>query len=153
MCNAVKKSGLKVPVIGIIKEEEKDPAELKDKEEILGVVEFERDYFCGPLFLSGSDRTIYKYFGDEKIFTFGTLFKALRNPFKARSELKTLSARLKERKIEGNMKGDGLVKGGVLCIAPSGKVEHTFFEDPGNSIPADAVEKIIAAARSLSSGR
>jgi len=136
-----------VPVIGIVKEEELPPG--TDAEKMRGLVEFQNEYFCGPLFLSDAPRTIYQYLGNKPIFTFGTLFGALSNPLKARKEMKEMGERFKEKKIEGNMVGDGLAKGGVLCVAPDGDVKYTFFEDPGKGVPVESQEKIVAAVRSF----
>jgi len=130
-----------------VKEEEKPPD--TDADKMLGVAEFEEQYFCGPLYLSDEDRTLYQHLGNQPIFTLGTLARALLNPFKARREMKEMGERMKARKIEGNMVGDGLVKGGVLCIAPSGEIKHTFYEDPGKGIPQEAQAAIVEAVRSF----
>ena len=99
-----------------MKEEEKPPD--TDADKMLGVAEFEEQYFCGPLYLSDEDRTLYQHLGNQPIFTLGTLARALLNPFKARREMKEMGERMKARKIEGNMVGDGLVKGGA-CWTPA----------------------------------
>jgi hypothetical protein len=39
-----------------------------------------------------------------------------------------MGERMKAKGLEGNMVGDGLVKGGVLCFAPDGELKYTFFE-------------------------
>jgi hypothetical protein len=145
LCKSLK--GTDVPVIGIVKEEELPPG--TDAEKMRGLVEFQNEYFCGPLFLSDAPRTIYQYLGNKPIFTFGTLLGALANPLKARKEMKEMGERFKEKEIEGNMVGDGLAKGGVLCVAPDGDVKYTFFEDPGKGIPVESQEKIVAAVRSF----
>lgn len=145
LCKALKE--LNVPVIGIVKEEELPPG--TDAEKMRGLVKFENEYFCGPLFLSDAPRTIYQYLGNKPIFTFGSLFGALSNPLQARQEMTAMGERLKMNKIEGNMVGDGLAKGGVLCVAPDGEIKYTFFEDPGKGIPVESQEKIVAAVRSF----
>lgn len=120
-----------------------------ETEKMRGVAEFEKDYFCGPLFLSDEKRTLYQFLGNKNIASFGTLAKALLNPFKTRKELKSMGQRLKEKGVEGNMVGDGLRKGGVLCISKDGELKHTFFEDPGNGIPMESQKQIIEAVRSF----
>lgn len=130
-----------------MKEEEKPPGTEADK--MLGVADFAEQYFCGPLFLSDEERTLYQYLGNQPIFTLGTLGRALLNPFKARREMKEMGERMKAKNIEGNMVGDGLTKGGVLCIAPSGKIEYIFREDPGKGIPQEAQDAIVNAVRSF----
>ena len=135
-----------VPIVGVVKEEE-----LKNVEEdkMRGVVEFEKEYFCGPLFLSDEERSLYEFLGNKPIFTFGTLGKALINPFKVRRELKEMGERMKSKGLEGNLVGDGLTKGGVLCIAPDGELKYTFYEDAGKGIPKECLSKIVEAVNSF----
>lgn len=147
LCSAL--TEMDVPIYGVVKEEEL-PAPV-EKEKMRGTAEFATKYFCGPLFLSDEERTLYKYLGEEPIFTPGSLFKMALNPFKARREMKAMNERFKEKGIEGNMVGDGLVKGGVLVIAPDGELKYTFPEDPGNGIPVEAQEKIKSAVGSFGS--
>jgi hypothetical protein len=145
LCSALK--GLDIPVIGVVKEEELPlPVE---PEKMRGVAEFEKTYFCGPIFLSDEGRTLFEFLGNQPIFTLGTLGKALLNPFKVRRSLKEMKERFKGKNIEGNNIGDGATKGGVLCIAPNGELRYTFYEDPGKGIPKSAQDKIIEAVRSF----
>lgn len=111
---------------------------------MLGVAEFESAYFCGPLLLSDEARSLYEFLGNKPIFSFGSIGKALLNPFKLRRELKEMGTRLEERGIEGNLVGDGLTKGGVLCIAPDGELKHTFYEI-SKGIPEEDQKKIVDA--------
>jgi len=131
--------------VGVVKEAEKPDT---PAEELLGVEEFESGYFCGPLY-QDTNRGFYEHLGDQKIFTLGTLGKALLNPLKTRAELKALGERLKAKSIDGNMRGDGLVKGGVLVISADDEIVHTFYEDAGQGIPADDAEQIVRAAKKL----
>ena len=56
---------------------------------------------------------------------------------------------MKEKKVEGNMNGDGLAKGGIFVISPGGEVKFVFHEDPGKGVPETVTSKIIAAAKAL----
>lgn len=134
----------------MVKEEElPEPVE---QEKMRGLVEFQNDYFGGgPMYLSDEARTLYEYLGNQPIFTLGTLGKALLNPLKARREMKEMGERMKAKSVEGNMVGDGLVKGGILCIAPSGELKYTFYEDPGKGVPPECQAKIAEAARAFGS--
>ena len=107
-----------------MKEEEKPPD--TDADKMLGVAEFEEQYFCGLLYLSDEDRTLYHHLGNQPIFTLGTLARPLLNPFKARREMKAVGERFKTKGVEGNMVGDGLAKGGILVISPDNEVRHVF---------------------------
>ena len=147
MCAALAADPPGIPVLAVVKEEERP--EPVDEEKKLGVAEFADDYFCGPLYLD-PEREFYKALGDKPIFTLRTLGKALLNPFKFRKELKEQGERFKAKEIDGNMQGDGLVKGGILVIAPDGDVKCIFEEDPGNGVPEVEAKRIIAAAKALS---
>lgn len=61
--------------------------------------------------------------------------------------MKEMGERMDAKGIEGNMKGDGLAKGGILVISPTDEVLHTFYEDPGKGVPPDECAAIIAAAQ------
>lgn len=134
-------------MFAVVKEEELPPPVEADKER--GLAEFEQSYFCGPLYLSDEPRALYDFLGNQPIFTWRTLGGVLLNPFKARREMKALGERLKAKNIEGNMAGDGLVTGGVLCIAPDGELLYTFYEDAGKGIPAECQANIVEAVRSF----
>jgi len=118
-------------------------------DELLGVAEFESEFFCGPLH-QDPEREFYKHLGSLPIFTWGGLGRALLNPLRAKRELDELGERLKSRGIEGNMRGDGLTKGGILVISPEDEILYTFPEDPGKGVPEAECAKIVAAVRSLS---
>jgi len=141
---------LDLPVLGVVKEAE--PEEVEPGKE-LGVEEFASKYFCGPLYLSGKDREIYAALGSSPIFSWGGLGKALLNPLGVRRQLKEMGKRLEAKKeetgLEGNMRGDGLIKGGVLVVAPDSSVRHVFYEDPGNGIPPESLTAIISAATAV----
>ena len=135
-----------VPVIGIVKEEE-----LQDvaPEQMRGLEDFREKYFCGPLYLTDESRSLYSFLGSRPIFTWSTLGEALMNPLKFRRELKQMGERMKAKGLEGNMVGDGLTKGGVLCIAPDGELKYTFYEDAGKGIPQVCLDKIVEAVGSF----
>jgi len=145
LCGAL--SGIDVPVVAVVKEEELPEPVEEDKKR--GLSEFENKHFCGPLYLSDEARTLFDFLGKKPIFTFGTLGKALLNPLKTRRELKEMGERLKAREIEGNLVGDGLIKGGILCIAPNGELKYTFYEDAGKGVPPECQAKIVDAVKSF----
>jgi hypothetical protein len=135
-----------VPVVAVVKEEElPTPVEEEKK---LGLVDFQDDYFCGPLYLD-PEREFYQALGNKPIFSFGSLGKALINPLKARRELKEMGERFKDKGVEGNMVGDGLTKGGIFVVAPDGEIKFTFYEDPGKGVPQEEARQIIAAAKAM----
>lgn len=59
LCGAL--SGMDVNVVGVVKEEELPPPVEAEKER--GLVAFEKEYFCGPLYLSDEARTLFDFLG------------------------------------------------------------------------------------------
>ena len=56
-----------MPVVAVVKEEElPTPVEEEKK---LGLVDFQDDYFCGPLYLD-PEREFYQALGNKPIFSF-----------------------------------------------------------------------------------
>jgi len=143
LCALLAKESSPLPVLAVCKETETEAGD-----DTLGIAEFEDKYFCGPMY-HDPQRTFYEYLGNKKISL--PLGKMIFNPLGTWRDIKSMGARLKERGLDGNMKGDGLVKGGVLVIAPDDRVVHTFFEDIGNGIPEAEAAKIAEAVRQVAS--
>jgi hypothetical protein len=139
-----------VPIVGVVKEEEIIQDADTDPKELRGLAEFQSKYFCGPLFLSDESRSLYHYLGDAPIFSLGSLGRALMSPIQTYADVKEMGERMKSKGVEGNMVGDGLIKGGVLCVAPDGVLKHAFYEDAGKGIPSAEQAKIRAAVESFS---
>jgi AhpC/TSA antioxidant enzyme len=124
-------------VIGLVKEiapcaTAKDDAEL-------GVEEFQTKYFNGlPLYLD-AEKAVYSALGDRKI----TELKGTWNPFELWKGLKGIGERIKEKNLEGNFRGEGLVLGGIIVIK-KGETRFTYYEESGKEIPR---ESIIAAVK------
>ena len=51
-----------------------------DATKLLGLAEFRDKYFCGPLYLSDDDRTLYDFLGNANVFTLGSLRRTLLKP-------------------------------------------------------------------------
>mmetsp|Transcript_9213 Transcript_9213/g.12055 ORF Transcript_9213/g.12055 Transcript_9213/m.12055 type:complete len:80 (+) Transcript_9213:420-659(+) len=66
------------------------------------------------------------------------------NPFKIWRGLKEVGKRIKEKNISGNMKGEGLIQGGIIIFDKNGKARYAYREETGFEVP---VNDIIAAAR------
>ena len=145
---AANEGGSPLPVFAVVKEVEAPEEDDVPAEKMLGLSDFEEQYFCGSLY-HDAERVFWTALGNKPIFTFGTLGKALINPLKARREMKAMGERMKAKSVEGNMVGDGLAKGGILVVAPGGDVKHVFYEDPGQGVPADEVDAILSAAKDV----
>lgn len=109
-------------------------------DDILGVGEFQAKYFKNyPVYLS-EGKEFYSYLGNknllrQKLWTW--------NPLALYSGFKSLGTRLKEKNIEGNMVGEGIVQGGLLLISPSEGVVYTHNEATGYELPLHAITKAI----------
>lgn len=144
MCSLVDRLPNAPPVIGVCKEQETE-----EKPDELGIGEFDSQYFsCGTLYLD-EDRALFDCLGNRKIsLPMGKLL----NPFRwkeVRADLKAMKARMESKGVDGNMKGDGLVQGGVLVVGPAPRCEvrYTYLEETGSEIPIDDIE---AALKELS---
>ena len=52
---------------------------------------------------------------------------------------------MKEKNIEGNMVGEGLILGGVLVVDRTGRVTYSYPEQTGSPAPVEAIEADDAA--------
>ena len=66
------------------------------------------------------------------------------NPFKLFRGFRKLSKRLKRKNISGNMKGDGIVQGGIIIFNNNGEAMYAYREETGSEVPID---DIIAAVK------
>jgi len=134
------KEKLSLPILGICKEVEK-----ADGDHTLGIVDFEKKYFCGPMY-QDPKLAFYSFLGNNKLRV--PLSKML-NPMAAWRDLKAMGARMKDKKVEGNYKGEGFLQGGVLVIGKDDSVVYSYREQTGSGIPPDVADEIAKAARSL----
>lgn len=134
-----KNAGLRnVPLIGIIKEVA--PTKSVETDEKLGVNEFHVKYFNGrPLYLD-EEKLFYRALGGRKL-TDSFSFWALLKPWELYSSFVKMGARLKEKKIDGNLAGEGLLQGGLMVFGP-GEADaiYVYQEKTGSEIPLDELE-------------
>lgn len=86
-----------------------------------------------------SKKEFYSYLGNKSLL--GQPLSSW-NPFKLYSDFTALSARLKAKEVSGNLKGEGLLKGGIIITHPTRGVVYTHQEMTGSEMPYD---EIIAA--------
>ena len=139
MCSMLKREKLPLPVLAVCKEFE------KEGDTTLGIEAFEKQYFCGPMY-HDQDMAFYKHLGRKKI---GVPLGKLLRPWAAVADIRAMSKKIKEGKVEGNLKGEGIVKGGILIISRDNKVVYAYHEQTGAGIPEGVVEEIAEAARRL----
>lgn len=128
-----------IPVFGVIKEIA--PTAKVATDEALGVGEFQSTYWGDkPLYLD-VNLAFYQALGDRKLPIFKTLF---RNPFALYRGYKDLGERMKNKKIDGNLAGEGFVQGGVMIVAPGGvELVYEYKEETGSLLPLDEIEQAI----------
>lgn len=131
-------------LIGVVKE----VAPTKDAatDEILGLGEFQEKYFQHPIYLD-ANWTFYEALGNKNL-----LFQSWSswNPFTVYSDLNALGARLKSKGIEGNYKGEGFTKGGVMLLTPRyNDIYYMYHEKSGSELPTDEIANAIKEMNSL----
>ena len=120
-------------IFGIIKETGVDDE---------GLVEYYSKYFTYPLYRDQSF-AFYQALGDRKIGV-GFLF----NPMSLVSLACEAWQRVKSKKIEGNLRGEGLVQGGILVFDTKGRPLAMHQEQTGQDLPvADLVRALQVVRR------
>lgn len=140
LCAAMKRNDLSVPMIAVCKEVE------SEGQASLGISDFEKKYYCGPVYHNPA-LEFYSALGSQKL---GVPWrKVLLSPVSAMRGLKSMNARIKGKGIQGNLKGEGFLKGGVLVISRDDEVLFSYQEQTGSGISDETAEAIAAAARRL----
>lgn len=101
-----------------------------------GLSEF-RDFYPYPLYRD-ENLNFYKALGNRKL----SILKVM-GSF---SSLFGTAARLKEKKISGNLTGEGLKQGGVIIFDTEGAPRYAYYEKTGQDLP---VEDILAAIQAV----
>jgi hypothetical protein len=110
---------------------------LKENTDVEGVQIFQNKYFPFPLYVD-KERQFYKELGNRKIYTQQwNIFKMLKSYSGVRNRLQT------KGNIEGNLKGEGLVQGGVLLVSRAKGVVFQYAEKTGSEVPVDDIESIV----------
>ena len=85
---------------------------------------------------------LYKAMGDNRLSVSGMLFGMV---FRYK-KMKEMNQRLKEKNLEGNLKGEGLKQGGIIIFDKSGSPVYSFAEETGQDLP---IEEIVGAVMSV----
>jgi hypothetical protein len=80
----------------------------------VGLVEFHDQYFSFPTY-KDVDLSVYQAFGNRRIGL------STWNPIRLYRGFKEMGKRLKEKGIDGNLKGEGMIQGGLLLFDKDGK--------------------------------
>lgn len=121
-----------INLFGIIKEVDVDPQ---------GVIDFQTKYFnLNELYLD-QGKGFYKALGSKSL-----LSQPLHswNPITLYKDFKKLMGRMKEKNIEGNMIGEGTIKGGLYVISPTKGLVYTHDESTGTQMPYAEIQEVVA---------
>ena len=105
-----------------------------------GLSAFYNDHFTYPLYKDDGLVFYNDFFGKRKIKL--TTY----NPFRLYRGYKDMTNRLKEKELEGNMVGEGLVQGGVIIFDKNGKAVYAYEEEIGSELNMD---DIVAALKAV----
>ena len=134
-----------IKLFGIIKEVA--PCSGVETDEELGVSEFQTKYFLDYPVYMDSEREFYSFLGNRK-FLEQKWFSW--NPFALWSAYNEMTERLKRKGVEGNMKGDYNIQGGLLIVSPTKGVVYQTHEITGVDLPINeikaALDKLNAAS-------
>jgi hypothetical protein len=92
-----------------------------------GLYEFQKTYYPFPLY-KDVQWAIYNAMGNRKIAL------TTWNPWKLWKGYKAMSQRLKQQKIDGNLKGEGMIQGGILVFDASGILRYAYEEEIGTPL-------------------
>lgn len=56
-----------------------------------------------------------------------------------------MTARLNEKGLEGNLKGEGMVKGGIIIFDKNGAAKYAYTEETGTPLPIDDIKAALEA--------
>lgn len=108
-----------------------------------GLTAFYKDHFTYPLFKDDGLVFYNDFFGKRSIIKF-----SLFNPFSMYGSYKEMQKRLEEKKLKGNMTGEGLIQGGIVIFDKNGKARYAYEEETGQELN---MEDIIASLKAVQS--
>ena len=118
-----------VALLGIVKETGADDE---------GLVQFYKKYFTYPLYLD-EERSLYAGFGNRKVGL------TTWNPIRLWKGFREIGRRLKKKKLEGNMAGEGLIQGGILIFDKKGQLQYAVEEQIGSELDMDEIQMAVQA--------
>lgn len=98
-----------------------------------GLSKFYNEYYTYPL---------YK---DEKLVLYNDFFGKRRiglttwNPIALYRGYKEMNQRLEEKKLDGNMSGEGMIQGGLIIFDNDGNVRYAYEEIIGDELDIDDI--------------
>jgi hypothetical protein len=116
---------------GIVKETNVDDA---------GLAVFQLDYFSFPLYRD-VNLAVYQAMGNRR------LKLSTWNPIRWVRGYREMTARLNKKNITGNLKGEGMVQGGVLVFDKQGELRYAYNEETGTELNMEDVQGAIDSVR------
>jgi hypothetical protein len=117
-----------LPYWGIVKELEADPT---------GLAEFQALYFNNAPLYRDMEMQYYEAFGNQSINLLPYW-----NPFRLYQWFRDIAKRLSNAKIDGNLKGEGMVMGGLLLFV-DGELRYAQDEMFGDPLDTESLKQII----------
>ena len=105
-----------------------------------GLTEFYKNSFPFPLYKDDGLVFYNEFYGMRK------LKLTTWNPLRLYRGFKEMNVRLKEKNLEGNLTGEGLVQGGIIIFGKDGKAKYAYEEETGKEVPMD---DIVAALKAV----
>lgn len=102
-----------------------------------GLREFQKNHYPYPIYRD-ENLDFYRAFGDGKI-TDHLSWSTLVNPYKLYKGMKIMSKRMKEKKLKGNMVGEGLKTGGIIVFGKDGEPKYAYPEVTGSALENDDI--------------
>lgn len=103
----------------------------------IGLNEFYQKYYKFPIYRDEKKET-YQALGNRSISL------PTWNPFKLYSGMKQLNLRMKSKGLDGNLKGEGMIQGGIFIFNKVGELQYVYEEETGSEID---MNKIIDAMK------
>jgi hypothetical protein len=108
----------------------------------VGLLEFALQFFTEPLYRD-TELLFYRALGDRKLSLLPLIFGMIWNG----PETKAMKARLKDKEIEGNLKGEGIKQGGVIIFDKKGEPQYAYLEETGKDIDVADLVSAVQAVR------
>ena len=95
----------------------------------------------------------YPLYRDERLVFYNDFFNGRKlrlssfNPFKLYKGYKKMTARLNEKGLEGNLKGEGIVQGGIIIFNKKGDAMYAYEEETGSPLPIDDIMTAVNAVK------
>lgn len=128
----------RVKLYGIIKEVA--PVGKFDTDQKLGVGVFQSQYFLNNPVYMDTSKKFYSFLGDKSLLAQPW---SSWNPFRLYADFQSMQRRLSSKGVEGNLAGEGLLKGGVLLMSPTKGVVYRHEEVTGYEAPYEEIGKAI----------